>query len=371
MQKVVGVNLNGNAYQVEEAGYAALRAYLERAESRLANNPDKAEILADLEQAIADKCSARLAAHKTVVTATEIDQILAEMGPVDAGDATIRDAGETSGAATDDAPKSTAAPAKRLYQIREGAMISGVCNGIAAYFDIDVTIVRIVFVLFALVTKGFFLLVYVALMLIIPHADTPEQHAAARGRRFTAQDLIDQAKRNYEDFRTNKQWRRQWRLQQRAWRRQWRYTFHGAPFFAGPQGQYASQVAAGVATPIFGLIHAAIVLTLILGVISLATTHTLFGHMMPSGIPYWAGFGILLFVYQALAWPFYFAGRQAYAANPAAPFAWLSPLFGLLWLGFVGFSIWWGYHHIPEVHNFIQSLPDLWQQLVAALKQHK
>lgn len=371
MQKVVGVNLNGNAYQVEEAGYAALRAYLERAEARLANNPDKAEILADLEQAIADKCAARLGAHKTVVTAAEIDQILAEMGPVDAGDATIGGPTETSDTDAHDAPKAATIPPKRLYRIREGAMIAGVCNGIAAYFDVDVTIVRIVFAVLALLTKGFFLLVYGALMLIIPHAETPEQYAAARGRRFTAQDLIDQAKRNYEDFRTNKHWRRQWRQQQRAWRRQWRYTFQGAPWAAGAQAQYASQVAAGVATPVFGLIHAAIVLTLILGVISLATTHTLFGHVMPSGIPYWAGFGILLFVYQAIAWPFYYAGRHAYAANPAAPFAWLSPLFGLLWLGFVGFSVWWGYHHIPEVHDFIQALPGMWQQVVTALKQHK
>ena len=370
MQKVVGVNLNGNAYQLEEAGYGALRAYLERAEARLAANPDKAEILADLEQAIGDKCRARLGAHKTVVTAAEIEQILIEMGPVDAGDATIDDAKAAGDSDAHEAPNATAPP-KRLYQIREGAMISGVCNGIAAYFDIDVTIVRIAFVLLALVTKGFFLLVYVGLMLIIPHADTPEQQAAARGRRFTAQDVIDQAKRNYEDFRTNKQWRRQWRMQQKAWRRQWRYTFHGAPFVATSQAQYASQMAAGVATPIFGLIHAAIVLTIILAFISLATTHTLFGHVMPSGIPYWAAFGILLFVYQALALPFYFAGRHASSANPAAPFAWLSPLFGLLWLGFVGFSIWWGYHHIPEVHDFIQALPDMWQQVVTAIKQHK
>ncbi|HEY3883655.1 MAG TPA: PspC domain-containing protein [Vicinamibacterales bacterium] len=369
MQKVVGVNLNGNAYQIEEAGYAALRAYLERAETRLANNPDRGEIVADLEQAIADKCAARLAAHKTVVTALEIDRILAEMGPVDAGDATAGEAQAADGDAAHEAPNATTASPKRLYQIREGAMISGVCNGIAAYLDVDVTLVRIAFALLALLTKGFFLLVYFALMLIIPHAETPEEQAAARGRRFTAQDLIDQAKRNYEDFRTNKDWRRHWRLQQRAWRRQWRYTLRGTPWVASAQAQHASQTAAGVATPIFGLIHAALVLALVFAFMSLATTHTLFGHLMPSGIPYWAGFAILLFVYQAVAWPFYNAGRHAYAVN-AGPFAWLSPLLSLVWLGFIGFSIWWGYHHIPEVHDFIQALPTMWQQAVDQLK-HK
>src|SRR4029450_6104136 len=40
----------------EEAGYAALLAYLDRAGAALAGNPDRAEILADLEQAIAERC---------------------------------------------------------------------------------------------------------------------------------------------------------------------------------------------------------------------------------------------------------------------------------------------------------------------------
>src|SRR5262249_42716164 len=53
MQKVITINLNGNAYQLDERGYDAMRAYLEQAERQLAGNPDQAEILADLEQAIA------------------------------------------------------------------------------------------------------------------------------------------------------------------------------------------------------------------------------------------------------------------------------------------------------------------------------
>jgi phage shock protein PspC (stress-responsive transcriptional regulator) len=51
---------------------------------------------------------------------------------------------------------------KRLYQIREGAMLSGVCMGIAAYLNIDVTVVRIVFVLLTLLTGGIWILVYIA-----------------------------------------------------------------------------------------------------------------------------------------------------------------------------------------------------------------
>ena len=79
MQKVITINLNGNAYQLEETAYALLRAYLDRAELQLKDNPDKAEIISDLEQAIADKCRKFLGGHKSVVSATEIDQIIKEM----------------------------------------------------------------------------------------------------------------------------------------------------------------------------------------------------------------------------------------------------------------------------------------------------
>ena len=41
MQKVVSISLNGIAYKLEEPGYNQLRAYHERAESRLKQSPDR------------------------------------------------------------------------------------------------------------------------------------------------------------------------------------------------------------------------------------------------------------------------------------------------------------------------------------------
>ncbi|MGI5836942.1 MAG: PspC domain-containing protein [Chloroflexota bacterium] len=57
---------------------------------------------------------------------------------------------------------------KRLYRSRDQRMIAGVAGGIAEYFDVDPTLVRIIFVLLAL--PGFFpgLLFYLILWVIIP-----------------------------------------------------------------------------------------------------------------------------------------------------------------------------------------------------------
>ena len=84
MQKVIAINLNGNAFQIDESGYAALVAYLESADRQLRDNPDRAEIVADLEQAIADKCAGFLGPHKSVVTTAEVDRIIRDMGRIPA-----------------------------------------------------------------------------------------------------------------------------------------------------------------------------------------------------------------------------------------------------------------------------------------------
>ena len=209
MQKVITINLNGNAYQLDETAFGALRAYLDRAEMQLKDNPDRAEIISDLEQAIADKCNRVLGAHKSVVTAAEVEQIIQEMGPVDGAQG--ESAGAEAGAAgrAGDRARTATEPPRRLYQISDGAMISGVCKGLAAYFHIDVTIVRIIFVVLAVVTKGVWIAVYVLLMVVVPHAATSEERAAAHGQPFNAQELIDQAKRNYTRFKGSRDWKKQ------------------------------------------------------------------------------------------------------------------------------------------------------------------
>ena len=360
MQKVVGINLNGHAYQVEEPGYDALLAYLDRAGVQLADNPDRAEILADLEQAIAEKCDRLLGPHKTVVTAAEIDRILTEMGPVVAGDAktsqdgagTTGDAGKTS-EQEDHAKAAAGATPKRLYQIREGSMISGVCKGIAAYLGVDVTIVRVVFVVLAFLTKGVWLLAYGIMMFVIPYAETSEERAAASGLPFTAQALVDQAKRNIADFKNGKDWRRQWRRQQRDWNRRWRYTT--APHAWNSSAGYASQVWTTATAPIFGLINAALGLGLVFVLYSLTTKQAVLGVPLPDGVPLWAGVVTALGIYQLIALPLNAMHRAATAPYQPGLMLWTSPASNLLWIAAIGYSVWYGYHHVPAVHDAIDT----------------
>lgn len=56
---------------------------------------------------------------------------------------------------------------KRLYRIRNGSMIAGVCNGLAAYFNVDVSLVRLAAVLLACV-GGIGVITYIVGAIIIP-----------------------------------------------------------------------------------------------------------------------------------------------------------------------------------------------------------
>lgn len=63
---------------------------------------------------------------------------------------------------------------KKLYKSTHNRMIDGVCGGIAEYFDLDPTIIRIAWILFcALGGSGF--IAYLAAALIIPRQPDPWQ----------------------------------------------------------------------------------------------------------------------------------------------------------------------------------------------------
>lgn len=58
-------------------------------------------------------------------------------------------------------------PQKKLYRSRRERMIAGVCGGLAEYFNIDPTWVRLIFILFFFLGGSAFL-VYIIMWLIVP-----------------------------------------------------------------------------------------------------------------------------------------------------------------------------------------------------------
>jgi len=178
MNTTITVELGGKRFTLDEPAYRALRSYLDRASARLGGHPDRLEVVAGLERSIAAKLERRAPAGGVCDEAV-LAAALGEVGRVDGPDLGRPEDDEPglSTASYDTRPRT-----RRLYRLRDGK-IAGVCAGLAAFAEIDVGIVRLLFIIAALFSFGLLLAVYVVLMFVLPVAHTDEEIAAAHGGR--------------------------------------------------------------------------------------------------------------------------------------------------------------------------------------------
>lgn len=63
-------------------------------------------------------------------------------------------------------------PINTVYRINENKMLAGVCTGLAEYFDIDVTLIRLLWVFATLASGGLGILAYIIAIIVFPEAHT-------------------------------------------------------------------------------------------------------------------------------------------------------------------------------------------------------
>ena len=391
MNKVITIHLDGVAYQLEEGGYEALRAYLETAAERLKGNPDREEILADIEQAISDKFRGLLNTYKTVVLAREVEAVLSQMGAIE-NDADSPPGEPGSGASAKEGDRKTgdsshegsaSRPVRRLYRIQDGAMLSGVCNGLGAYFNIDPTLVRIAFVLLTLLWGAGFL-VYILMAIVVPSADSPEQKAAAYGAPFTAQEFIRRAKAGYYDTfskfqekQSRSQWKKKFQREMHGWSRafQREMNANAARVRENWQRYWGPEVPPGAvyALPFFSLLHAIFAIAWIVAMVSLLATGKVFGTVeLPTGMPAWVALLVLVLVYGFLTWPMRIV-RRAFYSGPFIGPKWAVPFICVLdilvWLAVVVVVAWLGFNYLPEAEEALRNFPSVVQEAVEQIRQ--
>ena len=369
MNKVITINLDGMAYQLEEDGYNTLRTYLETAAARLQGNPDHDEIISDIERAIAEKFRSLLNSHKTVVVTKEVSVVLAEMGPIEADTGATADGGAGGAAkpgATSEEPGAARGRApRRLYRITEGAMLAGVCNGIAAYAGIDPTFVRLAFV-FLTMLWGTGLLVYVVMAFVVPVALSAEQKAAASGDPSTAQEFIRRAREGYyeavkgfPDRKARREWKRRFKWGMRANADQWRYNWHS---YWAEQAYLHPGLA--FMLPLLSLFHGMVTVLWICALVSLLSTSTVFGLALPANVPVWVAALLLFMAYGILVSPLKMARRAGYwgLGHPRLAWSFVFLLDALVWLAVIAALLWLASHYFPQLREAIQAVPPLAHQ---------
>lgn len=389
MNKVTTIHLNGNAFQLEESAYEALRNYLDNAARQLEGNPDRQEILADIERAIADKCRAVLGPHKTVVVSGEVETILAEVGPVQdptEGPNETAGAGATSpggqGGASSQS-QGTGSPARRLYKIKEGAKIGGVCNGLAAYLNIDVSILRVFFA-FLVFCWGFGLLLYILMLILIPVAVTPAEKAAAfgGGSPSTAGEFVRRAKQGYyEGMKTfkDKQAHREWKRRFRSEMRGWKSNFHREMRATTAEWSNCrtgaepppSGVGFGLTLTFLEVLGVAATLLCVYAVWSLFVHGSVFGVQLPAGVPTWMWIIILIFVCKMVTTPakvMRWTARHGGSACGVTGGLCIALANTCIGVALMILFLWVLAHHGPEVHRVLHEAATSAHQAIDSIR---
>lgn len=172
MKKIININMSGRVIPIEDSAYEKLQGYIESLRRYFAKEEDRDEIINDIESRIAELMSEKIRKGAPCITDTDIDEIAASMGRPEDFDADIADAPSSSYTESQQQSSySEKRTRRRLYRDTNDKFIGGVCSGIAAYLNVDPSIVRI---LFAIITFGGFglgFVAYILLWIVVPEKE--------------------------------------------------------------------------------------------------------------------------------------------------------------------------------------------------------
>ena len=191
MNKTISIALAGFSFVIEEHAYIKLNDYLQ-ALRRSLEKEEVEEVMYDIEIRIAEIFRASLGKREVVID-EDVEVVIAQIGTPEA----IEEQEEAYySEKTSFEKKNNKGEAKQLFRDIEGAKISGVCAGFAHYFGIDVTIMRIIWLLSMLIT-GFFLMIllYIILALAMPKAKTTSDILKMKGKPIDFEHIKEESMR--------------------------------------------------------------------------------------------------------------------------------------------------------------------------------
>lgn len=200
MDKTKNISLGGFSFLIEENAYTTLSQYLAEVRQHLQHNSDRDEIIFDVEQRMAELLKDRTA-NREVIMHQDVLYLIEVLGKPEQY---VED--EETDKATNAAPEASAqafSANKPLYRDIDDCKIGGVLSGMAHYFNISPTMLRIAFAVclilsFVVSYRWIFLfngvswaiiILYILLWMIVPAAVTTAQKLEMQGAAVTLDSL--------------------------------------------------------------------------------------------------------------------------------------------------------------------------------------
>lgn len=183
MNEVTKIHLGRQAFTISVDAQHELETYITAVSRQV---KDK-EVVDEIELRMSELLTERGITTSKVVLRSDVDYLKKQLGnPTDFTD-------DDQAAETEQLGEPES---KRLFRDTDNAMIGGIAAGLAAYFGVDVWLVRLVFIVLAFGTVGWAILIYILLWLLIPEAKTSSDRLRMAGRPVNVKSLkevVDQA----------------------------------------------------------------------------------------------------------------------------------------------------------------------------------
>jgi phage shock protein PspC (stress-responsive transcriptional regulator) len=194
MKKTVNINLGGIIFHIDEDAFEQLNAYLLRIKLHYKEEEGCEEIASDIEARIAELLQEK---SIQIISIGDVDALILIMGEPEAYEESEE---ETTSQEEPKSSTSTKKTKKRIYRDKDNEVVGGVCSGIAAYFDIDPVIIRLLALVGMFAGGG--ILVYLILWAIIPEAKTTAEKLQMKGEAVNAENIKKTIQKEFDNLKT-------------------------------------------------------------------------------------------------------------------------------------------------------------------------
>ncbi len=193
MKITVSINLGGYSFNIDEDAYSELKRYLKNLELHFAGEESSAEILSDIEARMAELFRTKITGYKQVINMNDAQQVISVLG-------TPEDISENGGPSAGE--KFSTPGYHRMYRDPDHRIIGGVCAGMGAYWDMEPWIIRVIFIVLAMM-GGLGILVYLILYIVLPEAKTTAQKIEMKGAPVNIHNITESVKKEFDNVRKN------------------------------------------------------------------------------------------------------------------------------------------------------------------------
>lgn len=191
MNKTVNINIGGLFFHIDEDAFQKLTRYFDAIRRSLSNSSGHEEIMKDIEMRVAELLTDRQKTEKHVVNLKDVDEVVAVMGQPE--DYRIDDDG--------DAPQMNFSNTgkKKLYRDKDRGLIAGVCTGLGHYFGVQAVWIKILFMLIAVASFGWGILIYFILWIATPKAVTTAEKLEMTGEPVNISNIERKVREEFEN----------------------------------------------------------------------------------------------------------------------------------------------------------------------------